>query len=481
MTTGDLISRTTGITGTRRLGGRRASPAAAVAAAVVLAASLSGCASGGSAPLSIHCSGRSLPAPDASENFPDGPVSTPTVTAVPGVPRATGAPTGLEPDVLDPGDPRYGYLAQGWQVSYVSGAGGRPAWSLTLRAPSGMPRSDPQLTLVPYDGYAVAHGGAQQQYLTAVSSTGRAGPECTVPPGATQDEPVDLLPHAGVLVLANPVGTPRGRGEYSLEGYSTATGARLWSVPSGTSFANGPVEYLVGGDTAYVLEGDTPKIAAYDARTGQQLWITSVPEAVAGSGGPLAVIEGRFYVTVNRKHSSQLLALNDTNGKILWERSLPLVRAFADLAVSQAGSGQVVLSDLDTSGLYLLDAGTGATLAARVAPAGFTQSSWPPVICHLGGRLAVAVPADGQIDVLSADPAYDRAIPIPSGGTVSVAVTDTLAYVRAPDPGAPVYGYDLATGELAWTLPEPASPADAVLYAFDGGFSLLGGSSPRYR
>lgn len=53
---------------------------------------------------------------------------------------------------------------------------------------------------------------------------------------------------------------------------------------------------------------------------------------------------------------------------------------------------------------------------------------------------------------------------------MSVAVTDTEAYVLPPQHGAPMYGYDLATGRLLWTVPVPGNEGNDSVAAFDGGF-----------
>jgi outer membrane protein assembly factor BamB len=96
-----------------------------------------------------------------------------------------------------------------------------------------------------------------------------------------------------------------------------------------------------------------------------------------------------------------------------------------------------------------------------------------PQICYPDGRLAVALPGDGRIYLLSADSPSNRVIILPSGADTAVQVTRSMAYVRVSKRGQPIYGYDLATGRLVWKVPAPGSPDTSAPAAFDGGFSLL--------
>jgi hypothetical protein len=46
-------------------------------------------------------------------------------------------------------------------------------------------------------------------------------------------------------------------------------------------------------------------------------------------------------------------------------------------------------------------------------------------------------------------------------------------YARAQSAGAPVYGYDLATGKVKWKVRAPGTSAQAGVGAFNGGFAVL--------
>jgi outer membrane protein assembly factor BamB len=464
--------------GAAPISSRRSWPAGA--AAVILAAAISGCSgSSGPASLSVHCSGHDLTAPDSGQAFASGQPLTPPVTAVPGTPRPAGTMVNRDlPDALDPSDVNYGYSAgEDWSVSRISGSGsGRPVWSLTLRVPRGVSRSEPDLQVLAQYGYATVLGGNHGQYIATVSASGRPGPACVLPPFAATDRPVDLLPHVGVIVLANPTepAQPTGSGDdYWLDEYSTTTGQRLWSVPTGTSVAEQTADFMVDKNTVYVFDQEDAEVVAYDAATGQHLWTTDFgvngnPEM--NDNGLLAAADGRVYAMVDASTSSQILAVSDTDGKVAWKRAVPQANILSDVTVSQIARNQVLVSDSDNSEAYLLNASSGATLATQAV----TSSASAPQLCDPNGQVVVAFAESGRIAMLSADPGYTRTMTILSGSDVKVAITGTVAYVRPPKAGAPVYGYDLATGERLWTVPAPGSPADAGLYAFDGGFMVQG-------
>lgn len=446
-------------------------------AAAVLALGLAGCGSSGPAALSVHCSGRDLTVPDSAEVDANDPVLPPPLGAVPGVPRTAGSATGVTvPDALDPGDPADGYSVQGWRVSRITGTGGQQAWSLTLGRPRGVPAAEPDLNLLPHYGYVIATGGNQGQFIAAVSSQGRAGPVCSLPPFAATDRPVELLPHAGVVILANPTESSTASGSYSVDGYSTATGKRLWSVSSDTSLPEGRVDFLVDHDTLYVWQGRNAQIAAYNAATGQHLW-TADPgstDPYDSPNGLLAAAGGAVYAITDTTSfgSSRVIALRGTNGKLMWRRTVPAPRSTSgEISVNPVGQDALLLSGNGEED-YLLNATTGATLAAQKLTARPMDPGGPPQICDPGGHASVAVTESGLIHVLSSDPADDKTIAIPPGASTSVVVTGTIAYVRQPKSGAPVYGYDLTTGKLAWTARAPGKPAGDNLYAFAGGFAV---------
>jgi outer membrane protein assembly factor BamB len=467
--------------GRRRTSGTAAGVSLSVAA--FLGAGLAGCGSSGGPPaLTVRCTGHTLPGPDTPEVFENDPLLPPPVTAVSGIPRQSGTDLATTlPDTADPADPALGYKAvgQSWRVEMISGSGaGQPMWSATLSVPGGVPGSEADLNLLAHEGYAIATGGSQGQYISAVSATGRTGPACLVPQFAATDSHTELLPHAGIVILPNPTSQEASNAygdSYWLDGYSTSTGQRVWSISADTAVAQTGPDFIASNDTVYVWQGKDVQAAAFNARTGQHLWTASFSNAdhYPDDNGLLGVIGDTAYVMADNLSSTLVVALNVTNGAVRWKRTLPQASATSDVAITQVGDGQILLGDSDNNREYLITSSTGAAVAViAVGPDASGQNDQLQV-CHPAGQLSIAIPGDGAIHLLSAGSGARRTIAIPPGKDVNVAIADTEAYVLPEQAGAHVYGYDLATGKLLWTVPTPgSSAAHSVLYAFDGGFVL---------
>jgi hypothetical protein len=465
-------------------------------AAVVLAAGLAGCGSSGPAALNLRCSGPRLSTPDTSEVLAGGGITPVTPTTVPGVPQQVSSSQAAAlnlPDDLDPADPGFGYTENrgSWNLSMVSGTGdGQSKWTVKLHGPKGVATPEESAYApVTYSGYAVATGGDNSQFITAVSASGRQGAACLLPGGTADIDLNDaLLPHAGVLVLQNPIGSD-AKG-YWLDGYSTSTGQRLWSVPGAASAPGGNgATFLTDGDTVYVWQAASEQIAAYNGRTGQHLWSGDAPGAanpVVAEGGLLAAFGGRVYGLFITGSASEVAALNGASGAVEWKHAVPSdVSSRDDASITQIGGSEVLLGNDDNGQQLLLSAGTGAVLARTAVSTAAAVDNDALAVCYPGGQLAVAIPDPaGAIRILSADQAYDRTITIPPGKDVSVGISRTEAYVFPANGSTGVSGYDLATGKVLWTEPTPGGmdPSGTVLAAFDGGFLLNGSSlSPVYR
>lgn len=456
---------------------------AGLGAALILAAGLSGCGSSGPAPLSISCSGPTLTSPDSGDVSNSGPVTPPPVSAVPGAPKAASTAGVSLPDAVDPDNPSLGYQGgKGFSLSLISDSGqGQPMWTAELRAPSSV--SGSSSTLYAPDahyGYVIMEGGSLKgQYITAVSSAGQQGPACVVPQPPTAANDVELLPHAGVLIIQNPLIPSTESGDFRLDGYSTTTGQRLWSVPTSTPFPTGAVKYMLSGDTVCIWEKAGGDVAAYSVATGQHLWTTSLgSDPDSSDDGLLGAFGGRVYAAFDDGKTVQVAAIDGVHGTISWKVSFPSPEAISSVGVSQVGTGEVLLGDSQRHQMLLLRAKNGAVVTkASSASPGAAVENQQVQVCSPGGHPAVAVPESGAIHVLSDDPAYDRTITIPKANILDIAVTATEAYVLPSQAGAPVYGYDLATGKLLWTVPAPlGSSSNTLLYAFDGGFMLQGSS-----
>lgn len=457
----------------------------------LLAAGLAACAisacSSSPAAIATRCSGPRLAVPDSAAVSNYGLVLAPPVAAVPGAPRAAGRVARAPVIALDPANPGYGYVADGWRVSRVSSVTGRPAWSVVIHAPEASARADPQpdLDLEPHDGYVIVIGGDERHsYAAAVSATGRAGPACTLPEFVATDDHVELLPHAGVLIMSNPPSEAAGGGDSYLEAYAVATGRRLWSVSSGSAQAAGGATFFVAGDTAYVWQGGDGAVAAYDARTGNQRWNVNpgAQDATASDNGLLAVSDDRVLVLVDHGNSSSLVALRASDGSTAWKRGESQYAGPGYLIIEEVSPSELLLDDspspdasTGSSTVYLVRAPTGRILAGET----IATRSLEPAVCTLGRQPAVALTTNDRIYVLSPDRRYDRTIVLPrSVDPTTVDVTASMAYVRAPGRGAPVDGYDLATGRRAWEVQAGGSPTATDVNGFPGGFSVW--SAGRY-
>jgi PQQ-like domain len=366
-------------------------------------------------------------------------------------------------------------------VARVDATTGATLWSVVIRPPGVTATADPEpdLEVEPHFGYVIVTGSdAHRSWIAAISSSGRLGPVCTLPPFLTTDDHVELLPHAGVVIVSNPPSAQSGHGSSHLEGYATASGKRVWSVSTQSSQAAGGASFIVADDVAYVWQGSDGEIAAYDVRTGHQRWKVNSGTIDPGyqDNGLLAVLGDRVYALVDRDSVSWLEALRTSNGKRVWTR---IESAYAEpgyLTINQIDGDELLLQDSpagDSSAssgeTYLLDARTGRPLAHQPIVSGDKQ------ICYPGGQLAVALLGDKRIYLLSADPRYERTISVPAGVdpyTGTVEITASQAYVRIPRRGEPILGYDLATGRLLWKVKAPGSPPDVSLLPFDGGFGL---------
>jgi PQQ-like domain len=329
------------------------------------------------AAIAIRCSGTALIVPDTQA---EGEASLPPpVDAVRGVPKSTLVLAPL-PDQLDPVDPAFGYVTTaGWQVSRVNARTGKPAWSIEIHPPgvTDLADSQPDLQVESHSGYVIVRGSDfHHSYITAVTAAGRLGPVCTLPPYLTTDYDVKLLLHAGVLIMSNPPSEePGGRSSY-VEGYSSATGKRLWSVSSQSSVAGGGASFMFANNTAYVWQESDGHIAAYDARTGHERWTVDpgALDSFSSDNGLIAVLGDRPYALVDRGSVSfsWLVALRTKDGKLAWKRTASPWTGPGFLTVSQVGDGQVLVNEQEieagqaTGGAaYLLDVGTGGVLAQQ--------------------------------------------------------------------------------------------------------------------
>lgn len=111
--------------------------------------------------------------------------------------------------------------------------------------------------------------------------------------------------------------------------------------------------------------GDEPAVAAFDAKTGEQLWRTGLGKDDGTSMVCPIAAGGRVFVATRDHHASKksdagaTIALDAANGKILWRRRgiYPMVSLASDGRVVACGMYQT-----DHDKFHLLDARTGETI-----------------------------------------------------------------------------------------------------------------------
>ncbi|MEY9929160.1 outer membrane protein assembly factor BamB/predicted Ser/Thr protein kinase [Catenulispora sp. GP43] len=134
------------------------------------------------------------------------------------------------------------------------------------------------------------------------------------------------------------------------------TGTKVWQVTQ-----KGATMGSAGSDPfAYVdnmlIAGGT-KLTALDPATGQVKWATQLGSIDTGgslANHPFTDGSGRVYVTAE----SYLVAVDGSNGKLLWQSTLPDSDQFQVDGACTTGDGQVYVADYKLA-LYAVDAKTG--------------------------------------------------------------------------------------------------------------------------
>ncbi|ACU73326.1 serine/threonine protein kinase [Catenulispora acidiphila DSM 44928] len=134
------------------------------------------------------------------------------------------------------------------------------------------------------------------------------------------------------------------------------TGNKVWQVSQKSAVMGGagsdPFAYtnnllMTGGD----------KLTALDPATGKVVWATqlgSIDTGVSLANHPFTDNSGRVYVTAD----GLLVAADASNGKLLWQSSLPDSDQFEIDGAFAVGDGQLYVTDYKKA-LYAVDAKTG--------------------------------------------------------------------------------------------------------------------------
>jgi outer membrane protein assembly factor BamB len=240
---------------------------------------------------------------------------------------------------------------------------------------------------------AFAHGGAALAVLALLAGAAAAA--------AAGDWPQFRGPHRdgvspeGHLLRSWPAGGPR----------------RLWQVPIGEGYSH----LTVAGGRIYTLFGanGAENLAAYDAGSGRQLWVTRIDsELINDQGnGPRSTPTfdaGTLYV---QSAQGQLDAVNAATGKVLWHHDLrgefgtaiptwgsassPLVEGDLLLVAAGGGRGHAAMAFDKRSGRVVwtaLDDKPGYAAPIAITAAGVRQA-----VFFTGGLVAGLAAADGRV------------------------------------------------------------------------------------
>jgi outer membrane protein assembly factor BamB len=236
----------------------------------------------------------------------------------------------------------------------------------------------------------------------------------------------------------------------TLYAFATATGAELWSQPTGGAVTS---PALVNG---VVYAEGRDDMNAYSAATGTLLWSTTVVGQVLSNP---AVAGGQVFVS---SESRGLLALNAATGALLWARQI------GSLQIASPAVGHGTVYQCSNRGLFAFGAPRGNR---RWRAPGVCSGDATPAVAN-GVVYTAAYP-----DVLRAFTASTGTL-LWTGGTVGTnfpaapAVANGVVY--APAAAGTIAAYDTATHALLWTSPNlglgESSPAvvNGRLYAADG-------------
>lgn len=144
---------------------------------------------------------------------------------------------------------------------------------------------------------------------------------------------------------------------------STSTGETVWETNRSAKISwASPVIAEVGGKYQLILTAD-PIVAGYDVETGEELWAT---ECMMGEIGPSVAFSDGVVFAANEY--ARLVAIDASNGSILWENDEYLPEAASPLAhdgllIIATSYGVLVCYDAKTGEQYW-EHDVGATLYA---------------------------------------------------------------------------------------------------------------------
>jgi outer membrane protein assembly factor BamB len=142
----------------------------------------------------------------------------------------------------------------------------------------------------------------------------------------------------------------------TITGLDATTGNKVWQIAQKGAVVGGagsdPFAYV---DNLLIAGGS--KVTGLDPATGNVKWATqlgSIDSGIQLANHPFTDGSGRVYVTAD----SLLVALDGSNGKLLWQSTLPDGVTFSISSPYAAADGQVYVTDYKL-GLYAVDATSG--------------------------------------------------------------------------------------------------------------------------
>lgn len=198
---------------------------------------------------------------------------------------------------------------------------------------------------------------------------------------------------------------------------NVATGETVWETPRTVkvSWAS-PILANVSGKYQVILASD-PGVAAYDAETGKELWMT---KGLMGEVGPSPAFgEGLVFAT---QEYATLMAINPANGQIVWQDDEYLSEVSSPVA-----AGGLVFVATSYGVLACFDAKTGEKLWEHDEGVGYYSS---PVVVN---NQLFLFDLEGRLQVF----ALEREMKIVAESKLGAKITSTPAfadgrmYVRA--------------------------------------------------
>lgn len=191
---------------------------------------------------------------------------------------------------------------------------------------------------------------------------------------------------------------------------NVATGETVWETPRTVkvSWAS-PIMASVGGKYQVILAAD-PGVAAYDADTGKELWMT---KGLMGEVGPSPAFgEGLVFAT---QEYATLMAINPANGQIVWQDDEYLSEVSSPVA-----AGGLVFVATSYGVLACFDAKTGEKLWEHDEGVGYYSS---PVVAN---NQLFLFDLEGRLQVF----ALERTMKIVGESKLGAKVTSTPAFAE---------------------------------------------------